>query len=185
MKKVLPLIAIFSLLLVCFFLFTEGAPKTQLQPQMDEVLVLEETSLVFEPVANQDSLALRDSVVNFGIDLLGTPYVWAGCSEEGFDCSGFVFYVFKHFNVTVPRMSSLYADFGTTVSIDDVQMGDVLVFKSPSKDAIGHVGIVTKPNGMETEFMHSTSGKAKQVVISSLKLKGYKDRFIKAVDVLN
>ena len=69
--------------------------------------------------------------------------------------------------------------------IGDVQIGDVLVFKSPTRNAIGHVGIVTKPNGMETEFVHATSGKAYQVVVSSLKLDGYKNRFIKAVDVLD
>jgi hypothetical protein len=62
---------------------------------------------------------------------------------------------------------------------------DVLVFKSPTRNAIGHVGIVTNPNGMETEFIHATSGKAYQVVVSSLKLEGYKNRFIKAVDVLD
>jgi len=108
----------------------------------------------------------------------------AGCSVDGFDCSGFVFFVFKHFNITVPRSSSLYEKYGTTVPIDDVQKGDVLVFKSPTRDAIGHVGIVTIPNGMETKFIHATSGKAYQVVVSSLGQKGYKDRFIKAVDVL-
>jgi cell wall-associated NlpC family hydrolase len=129
-------------------------------------------------------LSFRDSLVAYGQTLLGTPYVYAGCSTKGFDCSGFVYFVFKHFGVDVPRSSKLYADFGTEVNIKHVQIGDVLVFKSPSSDAIGHVGIVTKANGMETEFIHSSSGKSMGVIISSLQQQGYKKRYIKAVDVL-
>jgi cell wall-associated NlpC family hydrolase len=45
----------------------------------------------------------KDSIVNYGMKFLGTPYVTAGCSKEGFDCSGFVYFVFQHFNIKVPR----------------------------------------------------------------------------------
>jgi cell wall-associated NlpC family hydrolase len=175
-KKILRLVAIFAILAITLTLYAL---------QEDEVLVYDETSLILEPMSSMALPTLRDSIVNFGRQLLGTPYVAAGCSAEGFDCSGFVFFVFKHFSIEVPRSSSLYKNFGTEVPINDVQIGDVLVFKSPTRNAIGHVGIVTKPNGMETEFVHATSGKAYQVVVSSLKLDGYKNRFIKAVDVLD
>ena len=179
-KKILRLVAIFAITLS---FYTQGSPKDSLQE--DEVLVYDETSLILEPMSSMALPTLRDSIVNFGRQLLGSPYAAAGCSAAGFDCSGFVFYVFKHFSIEVPRSSSLYKNFGTEVPIGDVQIGDVLVFKSPTRNAIGHVGIVTKPNGMETEFVHATSGKAYQVAVSSLKLDGYKNRFIKAVDVLD
>ena len=48
------------------------------------------------PVQTDNSL--EDSIVNFGMEFLGTPYVAAGCSIDGFDCSGFVYFVFQHFN---------------------------------------------------------------------------------------
>lgn len=132
----------------------------------------------------EPNLTLRDSIVSFSKELLGTPYVSASCSRKGFDCSGFVYYVFQHFNINVPRSSSGYENFGEEIPIDNVQKGDVLVFLSPSRNEIGHVGIVSKANGKESDFIHATSGKEMKVVITSLKNKGYTRRFVKAVSVL-
>jgi cell wall-associated NlpC family hydrolase len=137
-----------------------------------------------ETQATESKSSLRDSLVEFSMKLLGTPYVYAGTSPEGFDCSGFVFYVFKHFGVTVPRSSSLYKNFGKKIPLSKVQKGDVLVFLSPTRNEIGHVGIVTVANGKETEFIHGSTGKSMKVILSSLKNEGYKKRFVKAVNVL-
>jgi cell wall-associated NlpC family hydrolase len=128
--------------------------------------------------------SLRDRLDIFGKDLLGIPYLYAGTSREGFDCSGFIYYVFKNFDIAVPRSSSQFADFGEEVAIDQIQNGDILVFLSPTGDEIGHLGIVTNPKGMETEFIHASSGKEMQVMISSLKQPGYNRRFVKAVRVI-
>lgn len=130
------------------------------------------------------NMPLRDSIESFGMELLGTPYVEAACSREGFDCSGFVYFVFRNFDIQVPRSSSQFEDFGREVSIDSVRKGDVLVFLSPTRNAIGHVGIVTNANGMESDFIHASSSKEMKVIISSLKQEGYSRRFIKAVNVL-
>jgi cell wall-associated NlpC family hydrolase len=132
----------------------------------------------------ENKSSLRDRFDVFGKDLLGIPYSYAGTSREGFDCSGFIYYVFKNFDITVPRSSSQFADFGEEVAIDQIQKGDILVFLSPTRDEIGHLGIVTNPKGMETEFIHASSGKEMQVMISSLKQPGYNRRFVKAVRVI-
>jgi cell wall-associated NlpC family hydrolase len=163
----------------------DSTNTTEETAKVKEVLKVEQKHSPQKPKRNKNyDLSFRNSVVGYGQTLLGTPYVYAGCSTKGFDCSGFVYFVFKHFKVDVPRSSKLYADFGKEVNISLVQIGDVLVFKSPSSDAIGHVGIVTKANGMQTEFIHSSSGKSMGVIISSLEQVGYKNRYIKAVDVL-
>ena len=128
---------------------------------------------------------LRDRIVNYGMEYLGTPYVAAGSSKDGFDCSGFVYYVFKHFKIQVPRSSPQYENFGKEIPIDKVKKGDILVFLSPTSNIIGHLGIVTNPKGMESDFIHSTSGRQMKVVITSLKTVGYKSRFVKAVSALN
>jgi hypothetical protein len=128
--------------------------------------------------------ALQDSVVDFATSFLGTPYRTAGQDENGFDCSGYVYFVFQHFNVTVPRSSRYYRNFGVEVPIEHVQKGDVLVFLSPTRNEIGHVGIVSKAEGRKSEFLHATSGKKKQVVVTNLKSRSYKKRFVKAVRVL-
>ena len=127
---------------------------------------------------------LREDILRFGTNLLGTPYVYAGTSTKGFDCSGFVYYVFKNFDINVPRSSSLFKNFGKEVPIDEVKKGDILLFLSPTRNAIGHIGIVSNADGMDSDFIHASSSKQMQVMISSLKQKGYTRRFVKAVRVL-
>ncbi|MBF6607407.1 MAG: C40 family peptidase [Flavobacterium sp.] len=133
-----------------------------------------------QPIAN----SLRDSIVEYGMSLLGTPYVTAGCSVDGFDCSGFVYFVFQNFDVKVPRSSAQFEHFGTEVAIDDVQKGDLLLFLSPTRNAIGHMGIVSKADGMNSDFIHSSSGREMKVIVTSLSNEGYTRRFVKAVRVL-
>lgn len=143
---------------------------------------VEVASPVEEPT--NGSLSLRDSIVNFGTGLLGTPYVEAGCSRDGFDCSGFVYFVFRHFKIEVPRSSSQFENFGQEIEIDAVRKGDILLFLSPTRNVIGHLGIVSNAKGMDSDFIHSTSGREMKVVITSLKKPGYTRRFVKAIRVL-
>ena len=133
----------------------------------------------------ENAISKRDSLVDYSMELLGTPYVATGSGTNGFDCSGFVYHVYNRFQIVVPRSSPQYANFGKVVPIDKVQKGDILVFLSPTSNAIGHLGIVTNPKGMQSDFIHATSGREMKVVISSLKVEGYKQRFIKAVGVIN
>lgn len=127
---------------------------------------------------------LRDSLEQFGKGFLGVPYVYGGTNGKGFDCSGFVYYVYQKFGIKVPRTSVQFADFGKEVPIETVKKGDILVFLSPTRDVIGHIGIVTSPKGMESEFIHASSSKENKVMISSLKQPSYTRRFVKAVTVL-
>lgn len=127
---------------------------------------------------------LREDILRFGQSLLGTPYVYAGTSAKGFDCSGFVYYVFKNFDIKVPRSSSQFKNFGQEIPIAEVKKGDILLFLSPTRKAIGHVGIVSEANGMDSNFIHASSSREMKVMISSLKQKGYTRRFVKAVRVL-
>lgn len=116
---------------------------------------------------------------------LGTPYITAGCSENGFDCSGFVYFVFQHFDIKTPRSSAAFEDFGKEIPIDLVEKGDVLLFLSPTRNEIGHIGIVSKADGMKSDFIHSSSGREMQVIVTNLTNKGYTQRFVKAIRVLD
>lgn len=127
---------------------------------------------------------LRDSLEQFGKGFLGVPYVYGGTSAKGFDCSGFVYYVYQEFGIKVPRTSAQFGDFGKEVPIERVKKGDILVFLSPTRNAIGHIGIVTVAKGMESEFIHASSSKEMKVMISSLSHPSYTRRFVKAVRVL-
>lgn len=138
-------------------------------------------SLIF---SLKDKVSKRDSIVNFGMKFLGTPYIAGGYSKYGFDCSGFVYFVFHHFKIQVPRSSSQFKYFGKEIPIDSVRKGDILVFLSPTLKVIGHVGIVSNPKGKESDFIHASSGREMKVIITSLKKEGYNRRFVKAINVL-
>ena len=128
---------------------------------------------------------IRDKIASFGMELLGTPYVVAASGKDGFDCSGFVYYVFQHHKIMVPRSSPQFGHFGKEIPIENVKKGDILVFQSPTRNVIGHVGIVTNPKGKESDFIHASSGRDMKVIVTSLKKEGYARRFVKAVDVLS
>ncbi len=166
-----------SILILCLIAYGSLRPMNRSPESIQPII----TDSLIEPT--QGHVPLRDSLVDFGITFLGTPYVPGGCSKSGFDCSGFVYFVFQRFNSLVPRSSSQYRNFGKEIPIDSVQKGDILVFMSPTRNVPGHVGIVTNPKGMESDFIHASSGNEMKVIITSLKKSGYKRRFVKAVSV--
>ncbi|HET8528223.1 MAG TPA: C40 family peptidase [Gaiellaceae bacterium] len=85
----------------------------------------------------QSSLAFGLRVVSFAKRFVGVRYVYGGSSpRSGFDCSGFVRYVYAHFGVALPHSS--YAQFGdgSRVSRGHLRPGDLVFF-----DGLGHVGL--------------------------------------------
>ncbi|MDQ6531582.1 C40 family peptidase [Flavobacterium sp. LHD-85] len=129
----------------------------------------------------------RDSIIAYAKQYLGTPYVYASNNpQKGFDCSGFVCYVFKNFGLTLPRSSSGYKNIGKTLKPEEFKVGDVLVFYGyKNRNVVGHVGIICEANGMQSKFIHASSGKAQQVTITALDTEHYTKRFYKCVDVLS
>ncbi|MXO05120.1 C40 family peptidase [Flavobacterium sp. HBTb2-11-1] len=129
----------------------------------------------------------RDSIIHYAKQYLGTPYVYASSNpKKGFDCSGFVSYVFKNFGLTLPRSSSGYKNIGKALKPEEFKVGDVLVFYGyKNRNVVGHLGIICEANGMQSKFIHASSGKAQQVTITALDTEHYTKRFYKCVDVLS
>lgn len=91
--------------------------------------------------------ANAQSVIAFGEQFMGTPYVWGGTSPSpGFDCSGFIQYVFGHFGISLQRTSESQFAEGVPVAENNLQPGD-LVFFSTYAPGASHVGIYIG-NGM-------------------------------------
>jgi len=129
----------------------------------------------------------RDSIISYAKQYLGIHYLYAGNDpKKGFDCSGFVNYVFKHFDVSVPRSSSGYKNLGVSKKPEDFKVGDVLVFYGyKNRTVVGHVGIICEANGMSSKFIHASSGKAGSVTISDLDSDHYSKRYYRCVDVIS
>jgi len=128
----------------------------------------------------------REKLISYAKEYLGINYKYASSSpSKGFDCSGFVNYIFKHFDIAVPRSSSQFKNIGKTVKPEAFQKGDILVFYGyKDTKSIGHVGIICEADGMNSKFIHASSGKEYAVTISDLNSKMYTKRFYKCVSVL-
>jgi cell wall-associated NlpC family hydrolase len=101
---------------------------------------------------------------------LGVPYVWAGNTRAGLDCSGFVKNVFATQGVILPRHSGDQARVGMPVEWQDLQAGDRLYFDMGNKGRISHTGIYLG-NGY---FIHASSNQKKVGVDHILKPNYYK-----------
>ncbi|WP_040412202.1 NlpC/P60 family protein [Desulfosporosinus sp. OT] len=83
-----------------------------------------------------------DSVIVTAKQYLGVRYQWGGSTPEtGFDCSGFVSYVFGKNGITLPRVSVDQYNVGTKVAFEDLQPGDLVFFSFASNGVVSHVGI--------------------------------------------
>lgn len=79
------------------------------------------------------------SVISYAEQFVGVPYVSGGTSPSGFDCSGFVQYVYAHFGVSLPRTSEAQSTIGSAVSVSSAQPGDLLFWGG--QGSAWHVGI--------------------------------------------
>lgn len=140
------------------------------------------------PAAKESSLFSSDSLVGLAKSLLGIPYQYGGNSPSGFDCSGFVNYVFSNFGIELPRSSPELAMVGMEISIDSCRKGDIILFagSNKAKRPIGHAGIVITDGAEPLKFIHSATSNHKGIVITALDaFDYYKTRFVKVVRVLD
>ena len=112
----------------------------------------------------------------------GGKYVWGGTSPKGFDCSGYVQYLYKKHNVNLPRTAWAQSKKGLSIDKNDLQKGDLLFFLTDKKRGIPvtHVGIYIG-NG---EFIHAAS-KKKGIIISPIYHGYYAKKFVSAKRVLH
>jgi cell wall-associated NlpC family hydrolase len=103
--------------------------------------------------------------------------------KTGFDCSGFITYVFNHFNVQVPRSSIDFTNVGKEVAEANAKRGDIILFTGthPEERFVGHMGLVTQ-GAPDLQFIHSSSGKAHGVTVTPLN-DYYRTRFVKIIRI--
>jgi cell wall-associated NlpC family hydrolase len=125
-----------------------------------------------------DEQKLLDSIINFSKKYIGTPYKYGGTTPNGFDCSGFVQFLFNNFGIKIPRMPADMAELSDKVDYRDIRPGDLVYFKGSNINSmeIGHVALVVERNGDNFKFIHATS---KGVIINDIELYDYwKTRYL-------
>ncbi|TDS16092.1 C40 family peptidase [Sphingobacterium paludis] len=167
------------ILVAILFVFPIMQKASALEPMATAPRCVSRPTPMFDSSPEQELIA-------FAKKLLGVKYRYGASSpSNGFDCSGFVHYVFKRFGVALPRSSSAMGQAGEDVSLTQAKAGDIILFTgtNPARRSIGHVGIVLS-NSMEggLRFIHASSGKAQAVTETTLE-GSYKKRFMKVVRV--
>jgi len=103
--------------------------------------------------APQVNPTLGGKIVDFALNYVGYDYVYGGASPSGFDCSGFVTYVLKNFDISVTRTASgQYRDNGVNIAKSDLTPGDLVFFSSNGGRGVTHVGIYIG----DDEFVHAS-----------------------------
>ena len=140
------------------------------------------------PSAARPRPSRADSVVAFALRQLGTPYTYAGTSPAtGFDCSGFVQYVYGHVGVATPHSTALLITAGQPVPRAQARPGDLVVFTGTAVGAStpGHAGIIVAAGAGPLRFVHSSSARRESgVKISQVEGTDYERRFMQVRRVL-
>lgn len=148
--------------------------------QTDRDKLAETDQLIKEQLANESTIfsnylvegqAIYDEVIEIAASLVGTPYLYGGNTTEGFDCSGFVRYVYAEAGLPIVRKSSKDYFFNDTTNVDSPVPGDAVFFKDTYEKGISHMGIYIG-NG---EFIHAGS---KQVEVTKLEYEYWDSHFV-------
>lgn len=123
----------------------------------------------------------RQQIVDYAATLLGCKYVYGGNSPSGFDCSGYVKYVFAHFGVNLSRTSASQYSNSVRISKSDLNIGDLVFFsQTRGSSKVGHVGIYVGGG----QFIHAASP-GKGVRYDSLNDSYYSSHYIGSGRVLS
>lgn len=110
-------------------------------------------------------------IISFASTLLGIPYTWGGNTpEQGFDCSGYVRYIYAQFGVALPRTSSSQAGAGIAVSMEELRPGDILYFGN--NGSVNHTALYVGGNRM----IHAPSpGKFVEIIDMTWHVRNYQN----------
>ena len=125
--------------------------------------------------AEASKASLGQEIADYALTFVGYPYVYGGSSPSGFDCSGFTSYVYRQFGYSLNRSAANQLDNGTSVSMSELQPGDLVLFKKAgtgSKRA-SHVGLYIGNN----QFVHASTSTV-GVIISNMSDAYYTTGFV-------
>ena len=116
--------------------------------------------------------SLGENIVSTAEKYLGTPYSYGTSSSTSFDCSGYTYYIYKQYGIDIPRSSADQATIGAEISKENLQTGDLVIFRDTYKSGPSHAGIYIG-NG---NFIHASSAGG-EVMVSDLSSGYYSNHF--------
>ena len=137
--------------------------------EVPEIDVTPVDSNILDTIKVVENPGLRDQILITAKKQLGTPYVWAGSSPDGFDCSGFTSYVMSKNGSKLPRRAVDQYNDAPRVKVKNAQKGDLVFFDNGS--GVSHVGIVVSEKGSPLMMIHSSSSKG--VIITDVTKSAY------------
>ncbi|MGI2328625.1 LysM peptidoglycan-binding domain-containing protein [Planococcus sp. YIM B11945] len=108
------------------------------------------TDPVSAPAPAPSNSATVNKIISTATSLTGIPYVWGGSTTRGFDCSGYIYYVYNKAGVSVPRTNTTGLD-ARSYDVSNPQVGDLVFFQGTYRAGISHVGIYMGNN----KFIHA------------------------------
>lgn len=123
------------------------------------------------PEISRGSNVIARRIISGAMQYIGVPYVFGGTTPYGFDCSGYVKYVFAQAGISLPRTADAQYEVGTPVSTYELIPGDMVFFTTYTYGA-SHVGIYLG----DGNFIHASSSSG--VMISSLNSSYWSSRYI-------
>jgi len=123
----------------------------------------------------------KNHIIKDAKHYLGGKYVWGGTKPKGFDCSGYVKYLYEKEGVELPRTAYQQSKVGKLVTRNELKKGDLLFFLTDKKRhiPITHVGMYIGND----KFIHAASRK-KGIIISSFSKSKYNRYFVKAKRII-
>jgi len=150
---------------------------SKLKPVRTAALIITTVlSIAFTAVCAGD---LRTDIIDTAKKHIGARYNYGGMTAEGFDCSGFVQYVYRQNGIALPRSTVDQFDKGKKIDFNDAKPGDLVFFKI-YRNRISHVGIyITRDR-----FIHAPSW-GKRVGIADMNLEYWRKSFVGAVTYID
>lgn len=125
---------------------------------------------------------LAESILDRGFELVGTRYRAGGVTQKGFDCSGFVGYLFREeAGIKLPRSTREMINLDAPlIARSDLEPGDIVFFNNRGRGRVSHTGIYIG----DDQFIHSSSSRSGGVRVDSLDDRYWRTSFMEAKRVL-
>jgi murein DD-endopeptidase / murein LD-carboxypeptidase len=152
--KTLPVLLLILTSIVVSDIYSQPSARDQ---RNEVVLTPPNDSVKPDTIGHFPKEEIIDSIITIGKKYLGLHYRYGGRTPAGFDCSGYVSYLFSQFGYKLPASSPGMAYVGKEVPLKEARKGDLILFngRSIKSHTVGHVAIIMSVDSSGVTMIHS------------------------------